>query len=149
MSNMSSQKSWNETINEVDLNTLIDNTFSLNLLLEQVYSEEEAKLIFNKIFQCAYQLKHLYGNNDLKDEYNKYLKFLNEVVNRIIDDYETLSVVPIEVKSGKDYMIHSALNNFIENKDYNVKVAYVLSNERKIINKNNKKYVPIYNIMFL
>ena len=46
-------------------------------------------------------------------------------------------------------MIHSALNNFIENKEYNVEKAYVLCNERNIINKNNKIYIPIYYVMFL
>ena len=30
-------------------------------------------------------------------------------VDFLIEDYEGLSVVPIEVKSGKDYMVHSAL----------------------------------------
>ena len=33
-------------------------------------------------------------------------------VDYLIDDYESLSVVPIEVKSGKNYRTHSALNNF-------------------------------------
>lgn len=31
----------------------------------------------------------------------------------MIDDYDELSVVPIEVKSGKDYTVHSALNHFM------------------------------------
>ncbi|NLN83336.1 MAG: ATP-binding protein [Firmicutes bacterium] len=69
-------------------------------------------------------------------------------VDYLIDDYETLSAVPIEVKSGKDYTVHSALNNLLKNKDYNVKKAYVLSNERVISEKGNIIYMPIYNIMF-
>ncbi len=29
--------------------------------------------------------------------------------------------MPVEVKSGKDYTIHSALNTFVKNEDYHVK----------------------------
>lgn len=69
-------------------------------------------------------------------------------VDYLIDDYESLSVVPIEVKSGKDYTIHSALNNFTQNEDYHIKKAFVVSNERKIIQKGKIIYIPIYYIMF-
>lgn len=48
----------------------------------------------------------------------------------LIDDADNLSNIPIEVKSGKDYTVHSALDKFISNDDYNIKKAYVLSNER-------------------
>ncbi len=70
-------------------------------------------------------------------------------VDYLIDDFDSLSVVPIEVKSGKDYKIHSALNNFINNEDYGIQKAYVVSNERKIIQKGKITYIPIYFIMFL
>jgi len=73
----------------------------------------------------------------------------NGEVDFLIDDYDNLTVLPIEVKSGKDYSIHSALNKFISNKDYNVKKGYVLSNEREIKEVNNIIYIPIYNIMFI
>ncbi|MBQ3077597.1 MAG: ATP-binding protein, partial [Clostridia bacterium] len=49
-------------------------------------------------------------------------------VDYLIDDYASLSAVPIEVKSGKDYHVHSALNRFVENEDYHIQKAYVLSN---------------------
>lgn len=70
-------------------------------------------------------------------------------VDFLIDDYDTLSVIPIEVKSGKDYTRHSALNNFVSSKDYNIKKAYVLSNDRIIKTHNNITYIPIYFSMFL
>lgn len=69
-------------------------------------------------------------------------------VDYLIDDYESLSVIPLEVKSGKDYTVHSALNTLTKNNNYPIKKAYVLSNEREIIHKNNITYIPIYNIMF-
>ena len=72
----------------------------------------------------------------------------NGEVDFLIDDYNNLSVLPLEIKSGKDYTIHSAINKFIKNKDYNVKKGFVLSNERKIFEEDNIIYIPIYFIMF-
>ena len=69
-------------------------------------------------------------------------------VDYLIDDYDSLSAVPIEVKSGKDYTIHSALNTFVQNEDYHVKKAFVVSNERNITQKGKIIYIPIYYIMF-
>ncbi len=69
-------------------------------------------------------------------------------VDYFIDDFNSLSAVPIEIKSGRDYTIHSALNNFVNNDDYNIKKAFVLSNERKISYKGKITYMPIYFIMF-
>ena len=70
-------------------------------------------------------------------------------VDFLIDDYDSLSCVPIEVKSGKDYTVHSALNNFVQNEDYNIKKAYVLSNNRDITATGKITYLPIYFAMFL
>lgn len=72
----------------------------------------------------------------------------NGEVDFLIDDYDNLSAVPIEVKSGKDYTVHSAINKFLSNKDYNVKKGYVLSNERTVYEKDGIIYLPIYYIMF-
>jgi len=52
------------------------------------------------------------------------------------------------VKSGKDYTIHSALNTFVQNEDYHVKKAFVVSCERNITQKGKIIYIPIYYIMF-
>lgn len=73
----------------------------------------------------------------------------NGEVDFLIDDYDTLSSVPIEVKSGKDYTVHSALDKFVSNDDYNVKNAYVLSNRREIKTNGKVTYLPIYYVMFL
>ena len=70
-------------------------------------------------------------------------------VDYLIDDYDSLSAVPIEVKSGKDYTVHSALNTFVQNEDYHIKKAFVVSNERKITQNGKITYIPIYYIMFL
>ena len=69
-------------------------------------------------------------------------------VDYLIDDYASLSTVPIEVKSGKDYTVHSALNVFTQNEDYHIQKAFVVSNERQITTKGKIIYIPIYYIMF-
>ena len=70
-------------------------------------------------------------------------------VDYLIDDHDSLSAVPIEVKSGKDYTVHSALNTFVSNDDYHVKKAFVLSNERTVQTTGMITYLPIYYVMFM
>ena len=70
-------------------------------------------------------------------------------VDFLFDDYDSLSVVPIEVKSGKDYTVHSALDQLVANPSYSIKKAYVLSNEREVSQLGKIIYLPIYYLMFL
>lgn len=70
-------------------------------------------------------------------------------VDFLIDDYDNLSVLPIEVKSGKDYTIHSALNKLLNDETYNIGKGIVLSNERIITKKDKIIYMPIYFVMFM
>ena len=70
-------------------------------------------------------------------------------VDYIIDDTDECRVVPIEVKSGKDYNVHSALNNFITNPEYRIEKAVVISNERNIKQDGKVLYLPVYFIMFM
>lgn len=69
-------------------------------------------------------------------------------VDFIVDDYEHGSVLPIEVKSGRDYTIHSALSNMLGNPDYGISRGVVFSNERNVKIDNKILYLPIYYIMF-
>lgn len=57
-------------------------------------------------------------------------------------------VIPIEVKSGKDYKRHSALNNLLDDKLFGLEKGYVLCNGN-IEQKNKVIYLPIYMIMFI
>jgi len=52
-------------------------------------------------------------------------------------------LTPIEVKSGKDYYVHSALDYCINNKEYNVKEAFVFAN-CNIQVQDKITYLPIY-----
>lgn len=58
------------------------------------------------------------------------------------------TVLPIEVKSGKDYTVHSALDNCIGNSQYEMKEAFVLA-DCNVIKKEKVTYLPIYMTMFI
>lgn len=70
-------------------------------------------------------------------------------VEFILDDYDNAAILPIEVKSGKDYTIHRALNTFLSNPNYRVKQAFVLSNAQEIRQEGYVTYLPIYFTMFI
>ena len=70
-------------------------------------------------------------------------------VDFLIDDDNRLQVLPLEIKSGKDYTEHSALTKFLESPEYGMEKAIVFSNERRIYQKKGVTYLPIYYCMFL
>lgn len=57
-------------------------------------------------------------------------------------------VLPIEVKSGKDYEKHSALDNVMAVEEYGIKEAYVFTNDN-VKTVGRLTYYPIYMVMFL
>ena len=69
-------------------------------------------------------------------------------VDYLVDDFDRLEVLPIEVKSGKDYKVHSALDNFLSTPDYHISKAVVLSNNREVFKEQEILYQPIYYCMF-
>ena len=70
---------------------------------------------------------------------NGELDFVNE---------QELSVVPIEVKSGKDYYVHSAISKVVDNTEYGVKTAYILAN-CNISQEEKMLYLPVYMCTFI
>lgn len=113
-----------------NIRPILDDTLSINLgaVYENVVAQELR----------AHGLRLFYYDNRKKGE-----------VDFLIDDYDTLQVLPIEVKSGKDYRVHSALNNFLSTPDYRIDRAYVLTNGREVIQDGSVTYMPIYYVMFL
>lgn len=73
----------------------------------------------------------------------------NGEVDFLVDDYDNLTALPLEIKSGKDYTVHSALSRFVTNEEYHIKNAIVFSNSREVIVKGKVTYFPIYYIMCL
>ncbi len=57
-------------------------------------------------------------------------------------------VLPIEVKSGKDYEKHSALTQVLSKDAYHMENAVVFTNEN-VNNKGKIFYLPVYMVMFL
>lgn len=57
-------------------------------------------------------------------------------------------VLPLEVKSGKDYDQHRALSNIMDCSDYNIERAIVFNNDNMHV-AGKIVYAPIYMIMFL
>lgn len=57
-------------------------------------------------------------------------------------------VLPIEVKSGKDYLRHSALDNVMAVPEYGIEKAYVFTNDN-VKTDGKLVYYPIYMVMFL
>ncbi len=89
---------------------------------------------------------------ELKTHFNKLLYYDNKQkgeVDFLVYDSGTINILPIEVKSGKNYTVHSALDNLMIGPDNHIVSSIVLSNEREIKLKGMKLYLPIYYVMFL
>lgn len=57
-------------------------------------------------------------------------------------------VLPVEVKSGKDYVRHRALSNIMDSGAFDIPCALVLNNENMKVS-GSIIYAPIYMVMFL
>lgn len=106
---------------------------------------DEASINLGSVYECvvatelaAHDNRLFYYDNRSRGE-----------VDYLIDDFSSLSVVPLEVKSGKDYKRHSALSRFVSTPDYNIRRAYVLSNSRDVVTDGKITYIPTYYSMFL
>ncbi len=113
-----------------NIKAILDNEKSINLgaVYESVVAQELG----------AHNHKLFYYDNKAKGE-----------VDFLIDDYDNLCVCPIEIKSGKDYKVHSAIDAFINNNNYNIKYGYVFSNSKDVEIIDKIIYMPIYYIMFI
>ena len=122
-------------------------------LLSNIYYKENIRPILDD--SLSINLGALYENvvaMELTNHAHKLFYYDNKKngeIDFLVDDYENSVVIPIEVKSGKDYKIHSALNAYLNSGRYNSKIGYVLSNNRMIEFNNNIYYLPIYYIMFI
>jgi hypothetical protein len=68
-------------------------------------------------------------------------------VDYLVNNVAEMTVLPIEVKSGKDFTNHKALDRFLADKEYNIPSGIVLDNEREVYTKDRVTYMPIYFIM--
>jgi len=127
-------------LNDVGILTGLLYGLNVNAVLQDQKSVNLGTVYESAVAQelAAHGFKMHYYDNKQKGE-----------VDFLIDDYQHLQPLPIEVKSGKDYTEHSALTKFLQTPDYGIKHAIVFSNERKVFKKKGVTYMPIYFCMFL
>ena len=71
-------------------------------------------------------------------------------VDFLINDYNSLQVVPIEIKSGNDQNNFRAIPKLVDkNGNYKLPIGYVFGNKNKCEIKDNLITMPIYMIMFV
>lgn len=70
-------------------------------------------------------------------------------VDYLIDDYDSLSILPLEIKSGKDYLNFKALPKLLKEPNYRIQNGYVFSNNQEVKIVEKIIFMPIYYIMFL
>lgn len=127
-------------LNDVGLLTNLLYDLNVNAVLQDLKSINLGTVYESAVAQelAAHGVRLHYYDNKQKGE-----------VDFLIDDFEHLKVLPIEVKSGKDYTRHSALTKFLETPDYGIDRAIVFSNEREVFKKRGVTYMPVYYCMFL
>lgn len=124
----------------------------IGLLAGILYHNDVLPIMNDK---CGVNLGSVYENvvaQELKAHGFKLYYYDNKKngeVDFLIDSVDLLSALPIEVKSGKDYYIHTALNNLLKVDEYKITNGIVFSNEAKVYNNGNVIYMPIYYVMFL
>ena len=59
------------------------------------------------------------------------------------------AVLPIEIKSGKSFIEHAALDNLMSEESFGIPSAYVFCNSGEVVQQEKITYLPIYFLMFL
>ena len=83
----------------------------------------------------AHNIEPYYYNNKKRGELDFVIELNGEVL-------------PIEVKSGKDYELHRALSNIMDCEEYDLPEAVVFNNDNLKVD-GKIVYAPIYMVMFL
>ena len=104
----------------------------------------ERSINLGSVYECAVACQLAANDNKLfyYDNRNR------GEVDFLYDDFDSLSVVPIEVKSGKDYKRHVAISRFVSNQEYGIKRGYVLSNSGVVETDGRITYIPVYFSLF-
>ena len=127
-------------LNDVGLLTYLLYATNINAILQDERSINLGTVYESVVAQelRAHGYKLYYYDNKKKGE-----------VDFLINDTNIVQVLPLEIKSGKDYTEHSALSKFLDDKEYNIHQAIVFSNEQGVYQKQGIWYMPIYYVMFL
>ena len=107
---------------------------------------KDANINFGAIFENLVA-QELYAHGFAMDHSLYYFNSKRQGELDFIVEYDG-NVLPIEVKSGKDYTRHNALSNVMESKEYSIPTAYVFCLDNLHV-KDNYIYLPIYMIAFV
>ena len=99
------------------------------------YLEKLTARDYRYTWRPDYRLTPYYYNNKKRGE----LDFVIELDGKVL---------PIEVKSGKDYEVHRALSNIMDCEEYELPEAVVFNNDNLHV-IDNIVYAPIYMAMFI
>lgn len=118
------------------------------LLCHYLYNDNVCKILNNNV---EVNYGSVYENvvaQELKC-HNFNLFYYNSKKNGEVDFIieKGTKIIPIEVKSGKDYKRHVALENLLNNYSSSIAEGYTLC-QSNIEKNNNRIYLPIYLIMF-
>lgn len=105
--------------------------------------ENMSQIYLGTVYECVSAMQIVANGHDL---YYTDSKKLGEV-DFIVDDYDTLSTIAIEIKSGKDFKSHNALNNLVTSENGPSK-GLVFSNDGRIFDDGKVTYLPIYALIF-
>lgn len=71
-------------------------------------------------------------------------------VDFLFNDYNSLSVIPIEIKSGKDRINYRAIPKLVDKKEsYKLKYGYIFGNKNIVLKEKDLIKLPIYMVMFI
>ncbi len=127
-------------MNDVGLFTNILYSYNVNAILK-----DEVKVNLGAVYETVVtQELKVHGHNLYYYDRRKVGE-----VDYLIDDYSTLSVIPIEIKSGRDGYEFSALKKVLAAQENRIQKGYVFSNDRVVKEEKNIVYMPIYYIMFV
>lgn len=119
-----------EVLYKNNIRAILDDTMGINL--GSVYET----VVATELASHGHELK--YYDNREKGE-----------VDYLINDYDSGKVIPIEIKSGKNYPRHRAISNLVMSKNPFIEKGYVFSNDREVSEESGITYYPIYYIMFV
>jgi len=126
-------------LNDIGLLVRMLGTLYRNNLVSKNYKELNMGMLFEN-FAATELIKHGFIPNYFKQKKNGEIEF-------IVESKNLNSIIPIEIKSGNDYLTHKSLD-FALNKYKNIKKAYVFC-DKNIKTVGKIIYAPIYTIMFL
>lgn len=108
---------------------------------------QDPNINFGSVFENLVA-QELYAHGFTEEQQHSLYYFNNKKQGELdfVVEYDN-NVLPIEVKSGKDYERHNALSNVMANEDYDVPQAYVFCQEN-VQTKGKITYYPIYMITF-